>query len=79
MGDKEEWIIIWFPPSGDRKKVFRTEAEAREFAATDEEASDWNPLLEHRVTTVVSEILPLAALEGYPEAHLDKTSEEGKV
>lgn len=56
----EEYVVVWFPPEGDRAKAFATEARARKFAAS-EDVTEWNPLLEHRITihTVVSELLPL--------------------
>ncbi len=56
----EEWVVVWFPPDGDRSKRLASEPQARRHAARPDVA-DWNPLLEHRVTVtmVVSELLPL--------------------
>lgn len=56
----EEWVVLWFPPEGDRDKRFTDEAKARRFARR-EDVAEWNPLLDHRVTTttVKSEFVPL--------------------
>lgn len=57
-GTTEEWVVVWFPPQGDKVKKFDTEEKARTFA-DDEDVKEWNPLLEHRFTTIVSELVPL--------------------
>jgi hypothetical protein len=57
----EEWVVVWFPPDArDRTRRFTEESKARAFAATPDIA-EWNPLLDHRITTtiVVSELVPL--------------------
>ena len=54
----EKWVIVWFPPSGDCRRNFSTEAKARTFAAT-EDVADWNPLMEHIIVTTQSELIPL--------------------
>lgn len=56
----EEWVVLWFPPDRDREWKTNDEAKARRKAAKDGVAQ-WNPLLEHRITTtvVVSELVAL--------------------
>lgn len=63
---KERWIVEWFPPTGDQKRSFTTEAAARAFAAKDgwserDDVAQWFPMLTHRktVTTVTETILEL--------------------
>lgn len=55
---KVQWVVIWFPPYGDAERHFADESRARRFATSDGIAK-WNPLLERRITTVVTELMPL--------------------
>lgn len=58
----EEWVVVWFPPDfPQRRKSCKTEEEAQVYAATNENAAQWNPLIEHKVTTIseISRYVPL--------------------
>lgn len=58
---KEQWVVVWFPPTApQREKRFTEEDKAREFAA-DPDVAEWAPLLDHRITTttVESQLVPL--------------------
>ena len=54
----ERWTIIWFAPDGDHRKKFTDETKARKFAAS-EDVVDWNPLMEHEIATVKTEVISL--------------------
>lgn len=47
---KEKWVVMWFHPSGDLTRTFKSEHGAREFAKSDDVA-EWFPVLEHHVVT----------------------------
>jgi hypothetical protein len=58
-GEKtERFIVLWFSPSEDGRRVFTTEAGARKFAGT-EDIAEWNPILERQTITTISEVLTL--------------------
>jgi hypothetical protein len=63
----EKFVVVWFPPEGDRERTFTLEVPARTFAAK-RGVGDWNPILLRRVTvTDVTETM--LDLEPYdPEA-----------
>ena len=50
----ESWKVVWFPPSGDRSRTFRSKRTAVDFAETDEVA-EWAPLIEWKRVTSYTE------------------------
>lgn len=54
------YVILWFPPDGDKRKAFTDEGRAREFAANNEVAN-WHPLMERLTVTTITEteLIPL--------------------
>lgn len=57
---RETWVVVWFPPDmPDKRRVFASEDAAQIFAAHDRPAGEWSPLIEHRITTVTSSLVPL--------------------
>ena len=55
---KERWIVLWFSPNEDGRRVFVSEARARAFARS-YDIEDWNPILERQTVTTVSEVMKL--------------------
>jgi hypothetical protein len=53
-----KWIVLWFSPSEDGRRVFTSEAGARKFAGT-EGVAEWNPILERQTILTVSELMAL--------------------
>lgn len=58
-GITERWMVLWFPPdAAERQRTFATVDAARNFARS-EDVADWNPLIEHQITTVITELVPI--------------------
>jgi hypothetical protein len=62
----ERWIVLWFPPEGDKQKTFTDEGSARRFAAREDDyevtgIAQHAPLLLHRivVTETTEMVVPL--------------------
>lgn len=57
---KIDYVVVWFPPNGDREKKFGLDEDKARAHAGQPQIAEWNPILVLRHTTVTEEILPLA-------------------
>ncbi len=51
-----KWIVTWFPPEKDARKVFSEYPKALKFARS-ENVRPWNPILVEQETTIIETIL----------------------
>jgi hypothetical protein len=47
----EHYVVIWFPPEGDKERRFKHAPAARAFAQS-EDILPWSPLMERRTETI---------------------------
>ncbi|MGH3977126.1 MAG: hypothetical protein ACRDS9_28015 [Pseudonocardiaceae bacterium] len=59
-GTTTDYVVIWFPPNGDREKKFGLDEDKARAHAGQPQIAEWNPILVLQHTTVTEEILPLA-------------------
>lgn len=64
---RETWVLLWFSPDGDHRKVFTSKANALRWLKRSYEASSWNPILTHETTKVYSKPIYLSAEDFWKE------------